>query len=351
MEEVAATPVVAPVEEVAAPVEEVAAPVVEEVAAPVVEEVAAPAVEEVAAPVVEEVAAPVVEEVAAPVVEEVAAPVVEEVAAPVVEEVAAPVVEEVAAPVVEEVAAPVVEEVAAPVVEDVAAPVVEEVAAPVVEEVAAPVVVEEAPVVEEVGAEEVKPAETATEEAVGDACCTPKGCTTEQAKPAVAPAPSAGVNVGAGDAEDAAGKQTRAQKKMMKAMSKLNLKHVPGIMKVVMRRKGNILFSIHGGEVYKAPGSDTYIVFGEAQPEDLISASQRNAVKNITKATEAAKKPEIIEEDPAAEEDDETIDTEGVEEKDIELVMQQAGVTRGKAVKALKKNSNDIVNAIMELTM
>ena len=37
----------------------------------------------------------------------------------------------------------------------------------------------------------------------------------------------------------------------MKAMSKLNLKHVPGIMKVVMRRKGNILFSIHGGEVYK----------------------------------------------------------------------------------------------------
>ena len=55
----------------------------------------------------------------------------------------------------------------------------------------------------------------------------------------------------AGDAEDAAGKQTRAQKKMMKAMSKLNLKHVPGIMKVVMRRKGNILFSIHGGEVYK----------------------------------------------------------------------------------------------------
>jgi len=169
-------------------------------------------------------------------------------------------------------------------------------------------------------------------------------------KAAPAPAPEAAA-AGAGDAEDAAGKQTRAQKKMMKAMSKLNLKHVPGIMKVVMRRKGNILFSIHGGEVYKAPGSDTYIVFGEAQPEDLISASQRNAVKNITKATEAVKKPEIIEEDPAAEEGDEDVDTEGVEEKDIELVMQQAGVTRGKAVKALKKNSNDIVNAIMELTM
>merc|ERR1712176_1713877 len=216
-------------------------------------------------------------------------------------------------------------------------------AAPVVEETPVVAVQEEAPVVEEVGAEEVKPAEAPVESCATKACC-------DEPKAAPAPAPEAAA-AGAGDAEDAAGKQTRAQKKMMKAMSKLNLKHVPGIMKVVMRRKGNILFSIHGGEVYKAPGSDTYIVFGEAQPEDLISASQRNAVKNITKATEAVKKPEIIEEDPAAEEGDEDVDTEGVEEKDIELVMQQAGVTRGKAVKALKKNSNDIVNAIMELTM
>jgi nascent polypeptide-associated complex subunit alpha len=31
--------------------------------------------------------------------------------------------------------------------------------------------------------------------------------------------------------------------------------------------------------------------------------------------------------------------------------MSQANVSRGKAVKALKNNGNDIVNAIMELTM
>ena len=41
----------------------------------------------------------------------------------------------------------------------------------------------------------------------------------------------------------------------------------------------------------------------------------------------------------------------GVEAKDIELVMSQAGCTRAKAVAALKANDNDIVNAIMELTM
>jgi nascent polypeptide-associated complex subunit alpha len=36
-----------------------------------------------------------------------------------------------------------------------------------------------------------------------------------------------------------------------------------------------------------------------------------------------------------------------VEDKDIELVMQQANVSRAKAVRALKNNGNDIVNAIM----
>ena len=45
------------------------------------------------------------------------------------------------------------------------------------------------------------------------------------------------------------------------------------------------------------------------------------------------------------------VDETGVEVKDIELVMSQANVSRAKAVRALKNNSNDIVNAIMELTM
>ena len=40
-----------------------------------------------------------------------------------------------------------------------------------------------------------------------------------------------------------------------------------------------------------------------------------------------------------------------MEDKDIELVVSQANVSRSKAIKALKNNSNDIVNAIMELTM
>jgi len=41
------------------------------------------------------------------------------------------------------------------------------------------------------------------------------------------------------------------------------------------------------------------------------------------------------------------VDESGIEAKDVELVMSQASVSRTKAVRALKNNQNDIVNAIM----
>ena len=51
------------------------------------------------------------------------------------------------------------------------------------------------------------------------------------------------------------------------------------------------------------------------------------------------------------ESEEEEVDETRVKIKDIELVMSQANVSRAKAVWALKNKSNDIVNAIMELTM
>ncbi|GFY84007.1 nascent polypeptide-associated complex subunit alpha-like protein 2 [Actinidia rufa] len=51
-----------------------------------------------------------------------------------------------------------------------------------------------------------------------------------------------------------------------------------------------------------------------------------------------------------ADKEEEEIDEMGVEPRDIDLVMTQAGVSRSKAVKALKTHTGDIVGAIMELT-
>ncbi len=47
----------------------------------------------------------------------------------------------------------------------------------------------------------------------------------------------------------------------------------------------------------------------------------------------------------------EPVDESGVEAKDIELVVQQAKVSRAAAVKALREHKGDIVNAIMALTV
>ncbi|CAG8517446.1 9291_t:CDS:2 [Acaulospora colombiana] len=148
--------------------------------------------------------------------------------------------------------------------------------------------------------------------------------------------------------------QSRGEKKARKAMQKLGLKPVPGINRVTIRRPKNILLVVSNPDVYKSANSDCYIVFGEAKIEDLNSQAQANAQQQQY-PTEAAVAQEAINkvEEEAVEEDEEdlNIDESNVELKDIELVMQQANVSRAKAVKALKSNKNDIVNAIMALTM
>jgi len=159
-------------------------------------------------------------------------------------------------------------------------------------------------------------------------------------------------------------KQSRSEKKARKVMSKLGLKQVTGVNRVAIRKSKNILFVINKPDVYKSPASDTYIVFREAKIEDLSQKAQMAAAEKFkapdsgasalgndavpgTGISPTAAAAPIAEES----EDDEEIDETGVEAKDIELVMSQANVSRSKAIRALKNNNNDIVNAIMELTM
>jgi nascent polypeptide-associated complex subunit alpha len=127
-------------------------------------------------------------------------------------------------------------------------------------------------------------------------------------------------------------------------------------------------------DVYKSPASDTYIVFGEAKIEDLSQRAQiaaANQFKNLGQNQAASnqtnndqvlttnndktsndvnannintKKTETIQEET---DEDEQVDSEGIEENDIQLVMSQSKASRSKAIKALRKCNNDIVNAIM----
>ncbi|XP_078287754.1 nascent polypeptide-associated complex subunit alpha isoform X4 [Rhinoraja longicauda] len=148
-------------------------------------------------------------------------------------------------------------------------------------------------------------------------------------------------------------KQSRSEKKARKAMSKLGLRQVTGVTRVTIRKSKNILFVITKPDVYKSPASDTYIVFGEAKIEDLSQQAQLAAAEKFKVQGESVANIQENTQTPTVQEEseEEEVDETGVEVKDIELVMSQANVSRAKAVRALKNNNNDIVNAIMELTM
>ncbi|MCE3049372.1 hypothetical protein HAX54_044721, partial [Datura stramonium] len=143
-------------------------------------------------------------------------------------------------------------------------------------------------------------------------------------------------------------KQSRSEKKSRKAMIKLGMKPIPGVSRVTIKKSKNILFVISKPDVFKSPASDTYVIFGEAKIEDLSSQLQSQAAEQFKapNLSNVISKPEPS----AVAQDDEDVDETGVEPKDIELVMTQAGVSRAKAVRALKAANGDIVSAIMELT-
>merc|ERR1712173_575938 len=136
-------------------------------------------------------------------------------------------------------------------------------------------------------------------------------------------------------------KQSRQEKKARKSIAKLGLKQVPGITRVVIKKSKTMLFAINKPEVFQNANSDTYVVFGEAKVEDLGANQQFQAAKQLEKAQQEA----------AARQDAADVDTGGLEDKDIDLVIQQANCSKAKAVKSLRNNNGDIVNAIMELTM
>ncbi|XP_075493727.1 nascent polypeptide-associated complex subunit alpha-like protein 2 [Primulina tabacum] len=150
-------------------------------------------------------------------------------------------------------------------------------------------------------------------------------------------------------------KQSRSEKKSRKAMLKLGMKPVTGVSRVTIKRTKNVLFFISKPDVFKSPNSETYVIFGEAKIEDLSSQLQSQAAQQfrmpdmgsvMAKSGIGAATAGHVH----ADEEEEEVDETGVEARDIDLVMTQAGVSKAKAVKALKTHDGDIVSAIMELT-
>jgi nascent polypeptide-associated complex subunit alpha len=145
-------------------------------------------------------------------------------------------------------------------------------------------------------------------------------------------------------------KQNRNEKKSRKAMQKLGMRPVPGVLRVTVKKSKNVLFVINQPDVYKSPNSDTYVVFGEAKSEDSSAQSQAAAAKQFQQQATVPSQPAAAGMPDLAAVDEGDVDETGLEGKDIDLVVSQAGCSRAAAVAALKENDGDLVNSIMSLT-
>jgi nascent polypeptide-associated complex subunit alpha len=145
-------------------------------------------------------------------------------------------------------------------------------------------------------------------------------------------------------------RQNRAEKKSRKAVAKLGMKPVPDIIRVAIKKAPNILFMIAKPDVFRAANSNVYVVFGEAKVEDMNAMAQASAAEKFTTPAQALETTAEITEVETKDDETGEVDETGVEPKDVELVMSQADVSRARAVKALKSNNNDIVEAIMALS-
>jgi len=166
-------------------------------------------------------------------------------------------------------------------------------------------------------------------------------------------------------------KQNRSEKKARKAMQKLGMKQVPGIVRVTVKKAKNILFVISKPDVFKSPASDTYIIFGEAKIEDINSQAQAAAAEQFknnpsntantaidqsagdtrseettSPASSAASSSSASRSTPSA---TDSVDESGLDSDEIQTVINQTQCTRAQAVAALKKSGN-IVDAILALT-
>jgi len=179
-------------------------------------------------------------------------------------------------------------------------------------------------------------------------------------------------------------KQNRSEKKARKAMQKLGMKQVPGIVRVTVKKAKNILFVISKPDVFKSPASDTYIIFGEAKIEDINSQAQaaaaeqfkntnnnnnnnnNNPTNNNNQTDQGVSDVLRPEEAPSSSSSTSTstssasrsssstatsdsVDEAGLDSDEIQTVINQTQCTRQQAVAALKKSGN-IVDAILALT-
>ena len=117
---------------------------------------------------------------------------------------------------------------------------------------------------------------------------------------------------------------------------------VPDIMRATFKRDEKTYFYVDQPTVYKSDTQDIYVVFGTVRVDN-------GETSNFLQQA-AAQKFQAPEETEAPAEEAEAVDETGLNPDDITFVIEQTKCTRAAAVKALRDNDNDMINAVMSLS-
>ncbi len=159
--------------------------------------------------------------------------------------------------------------------------------------------------------------------------------------------------------------QNRNEKKARKALSKFGLKPVPGVRRMVVKRShSSVLFVVNQPEVLINPGTDTYVVFGVAstlgdEQAGLAQAAQQlgpdvlEQLKSMAAGSGGAglNEQNSASPEPVEDVDEGDVDETGLNGEDIDSIVEHYNISRAKAIKALRDNGNDVVDAMMGLSV
>ena len=142
-------------------------------------------------------------------------------------------------------------------------------------------------------------------------------------------------------------KNTRAEKKMKDALMKHGLKPLENVSTVMMRKGAQIMWTFSQPDVYCL--ENVYVVFGEPSMQNNPGQQAfQHLIENADVSQEKTEEPAAkVVDDTAA--GDEEADAGEFKEEDISTIMQQANVSRARAIQALKDASGDLITAVMNL--
>lgn len=169
--------------------------------------------------------------------------------------------------------------------------------------------------------------------------------TTEETKPAEEAQPAEGSAPENKETKPAPRKNSRAEKKMKEALLKNNLKQLEKVSTVMIRKGQQLMWTFSQPEVYYL--ENVYVIFGEPTMDDpaarAINAIHDNATTGDIAPTETTNTTVV--------DDNEEEDATDLKEEDINTIMQQSNVSRGRAIKALREANGDLVTAVMNLAL